>query len=131
MKTLKVVLWIAAIGCFTAVPFVFLPWTVAESIAARFGIESLPSTPISVYFFKVVLGVVGLIGVFFVILARNPLKYGPMLSLAAFGLVLFGVLALILGLSLKLPPIVYIGDALSGLVLGIAVLILSSRAKQA
>jgi len=131
MKSLKVALWIAAIGCFTAVPFIFLPWVVVESIGSWFGIESLPDMPIAVYFFKVVFVVFGLIGVFFIILARNPLKYGSMLNLGAFGLILFGLFALILGLSIGLPPIVYIGDGLSGLVLGIVILILSSKSKQA
>ena len=131
MKSLKVALWVTAIGCLTAVPFIFLPWAAVESIGSWFGIESLPDMPIAVYFFKVVFGVFGLIGVFFIILARNPLKYGPMLNLGAFGLILFGLLALILGLSIGLPLIVYIGDGLSGLVLGIVILVFSSRSKQA
>ena len=131
MKSLKVALWITAIGCLTAVPFIFLPWAAVESIGSWFGIESLPDMPIAVYFFKVVFGVFGLIGVFFIILARNPLKYGSMLNLGAFGLILFGLLALILGLAIGLPPIVYIGDGLSGLVLGTAILVFFSRSKQA
>ncbi len=130
MKTLKFVLWVPAIGCLSAVPFIFLPWSVIESIGSWFGIESLPSMPIAVYFFKVTFGVFGLIGVFFVILARNPLESRPMLSLGAFGLILFGLLALVAGLYLGLPPIVFLGDGLSGLVLGIAILFLSSKLKQ-
>lgn len=131
MTSLKVALWVTALGCLSAVPFIFLPWAALESIGSWFGIESLPDTPIAVYFFKVAFGVFGLIGVFFIILAKNPLKYGPMLNLGAFGLILFALLALILGFSLGLPPIMYIGDGLSGLVLGIVILIFSSRPKQA
>lgn len=130
MKTLKFILWVPAIGCLSAVPFIFLPWSVIESIGSWFGIESLPSMPIAVYFFKVTFGVFGLIGVFFVILARNPLESRPMLSLGAFGLILFGLLTLVAGLYLGLPPIVFLGDGLSGLVLGIAILFLSSKLKQ-
>ena len=131
MKSLKFVLWVTAFGCLTAVPFIFLPWSVVESIASWFGIESLPSSAIAVYFFKVVFCVFGLIGVFFVILARNPLEYGPMLNLGAFGLISFGLLALVIGLFTGLPPIVYLGDGLPGLVLGGAILIFSSKPKQA
>ena len=129
MKSLKIVLWVVAIGCLTAVPFIFLPWAAIECIGSWFGVESLPNTPIAVYFFKVVFGVFGLIGVFFIILARNPLKYGPMLNLGAVGLILFGLLALTIGLYIGLPPIVYLGDGLSGLVLGICILIFSSKSK--
>jgi hypothetical protein len=131
MTSLKVVLWIAAIGCLTAVPFIFSPWSTVESIACYFGINSLPNAPIAVYFFKVAFGVFGLIGVFFIVLALNPSKYGSMLYLAAFGLILFGILALVLGFSIGLQPIIYLGDGLSGLVLGIAILFFSSKSKQA
>lgn len=53
-----------------------------------------------------------------------------MLSLGVFGLILFGLLALVVGLSLGLPPILFLGDGLSGLVLGIAILIFSPKFKQ-
>lgn len=131
MKCLKIALWIAAIGCLTAVPFIFLPWAVVETIGSWFGVEPLPDTPVAIYFFKIAFGIFGLIGVFFIILARNPLTYGPMLHLAIFGTILFGFLALIVGFAIGLPPIVYIGDGLSGVVLGFAMLIFSSKSKQA
>lgn len=127
MTILKVALWLAAIGCLTAIPFVFLPWTTIGSIGSWFGIESIPESAIAVYFFRVAFGVFGLIGVFFVILARNPLEYGAMLDLGAFGLMLFGVLVLVMGYSLDLRPVVYLGDGLFGLILGIA--IFSSKTK--
>lgn len=130
MKGLKIALWVTAIGCLAAIPFIFLPWAAIESIGSWFGIESLPDMPIAVYFFKVVFGVFGLIGVFFIILARNPLHYGSMLNLAAYGLILFGLLALIFGTSLGLPIVVYTGDGLSGLILGIIILIFSLKTKQ-
>jgi len=128
MKGLKIALWVTAIGCLTSVPFIFLPWAVVESIGSWFGVESFLGEPIAIYFFKVVFGVFGLIGVFFIILARNPLKYGSMLNLGAFGLILFGLMAFIFGLSIGLPLIVYLGDGLSGLVLGLAILIFSFKA---
>jgi hypothetical protein len=130
MKSLKIALWITAIGCLTAVPFIFLRWTALQGIVSWFGIEPLPDMPIVIYFFKIAFGIFGLIGVFFIMLARDPFKYGGMLCLGVVGLILFGLLALILGFSLGLPVIVYIGDGLSGLVLGIVILIFASKAKQ-
>ncbi len=130
MKSLKVALWVAAIGCLAAVPLIFLPLAVIENMGSWVGIGSLPDMPFAVYFFKVVCGVFGLIGVFFIILARDPFKYGSMLNLGAFGLIIFGILALIVGLSIGLTPFVYIGDGLTGLVLGIIILILSLKSKQ-
>jgi uncharacterized membrane protein YuzA (DUF378 family) len=54
-----------------------------------------------------------------------------MLNLGAFGLILFGLLALILGFMIGIPPIVYLGDSLTGLVFGVAILIFSAKCKQA
>jgi hypothetical protein len=131
MNALKIALWIIGIGCLTAVLFLFLPWAVVESMVSWSGVELLPDTPILIYFYKVIFGVFGLIGVFFIILARNPFKYGSMLNLGAFGLILFGLLALILGFMIGIPPIVYLGDSLTGLVFGVAILIFSAKCKQA
>ena len=118
MKGLKITLWIAALGCLSAVPFVILPWGVVENLALWFGIDPLPNTPIVVYLFRVACGIFGLIGIYYIILAKNPLAYGPMLGLGTYGLILFGLLSLIVGSSIGLPTIVYIGDGLSGLILG-------------
>lgn len=130
MKSLKLALWITAIGCLVAVPFIVLPWSIVENIILLFGIEPLPNNPVVMYLFRIVCGIVGLIGIYFIILARNPLGYGPMLKLGAYGLIIFGSLSLILGVSLVMPPKVYIGDALSGLVLGIVIIILSFRVQR-
>jgi hypothetical protein len=130
MKSLKIALWVVAIGCLISVPFIVLPWSLIERIILWFGVDPMPNAPLAVYLFRVVCGVFGLIGIYFVILARNPLRYGPMLDLAAFGLILFGLLSLFVGVSLQMSPKVYIGDALSGLILGIAITLLSFKAKK-
>jgi FtsH-binding integral membrane protein len=131
MKCLKILLWLTAIGCLAAVPFLFLPWATVENIGAGFGLEAFPNSPIAIYYFKIAFGVFGLIGVFFIILARNPFAYEPMLQLGAYGLILFGLLALFLGNTLGIPSIVYLGDGLSGLILGTAILFFASKAKKA
>jgi len=131
MKGLKIALWIAAIGCLTAVPFVILPWAVVENLVLWFGVEPIPNVPIAMYLFRVVCGIFGLIGIYFIILARNPLGYGPMLDLGAYGLIIFGLLSLLVGSNTGLPAIVYIGDALSGLILGTIITLFSYKARQA
>ena len=96
-----------------------------------FGLKPIPDIPAVMYFVKIACGVFGLIGMYFIILARNPLDYGPMLNLGAYGLIAFGLLGLILGLSLKISLIVFFGDAIFGIVLGIVIAILSSKAQKA
>ena len=130
MKSLKIALWVAAIGCLTAVPFIVLPWHVLDKIVLWFGFEPIPNDRLIMYILRVSCGVYGLIGVYFIILARNPLVYGPMLDLGAYGLAIFGLLSLIIGLSLEISPRVFAGDALSGLILGIVIIVLSSKVKR-
>jgi hypothetical protein len=71
-----------------------------------------------------------MIGVFFVILARNPLKYGAMLLLAAYGLLLFGVLILMGSLRYKLPFITYIVDVIFCFITGALILFFRKEAIQ-
>jgi len=72
----------------------------------------------------------GIIGVFFAILARNPLKYGVMLPLAAYGLVGYGIFSLVAGMRYGLPVWAYSGDVIFGVVAGVLVLIFRKKAIQ-
>ena len=121
----------AAAGCLIAVPFIVLPWSVVEKVALWFGAGPLPDDPLVMYLLRASCGVYGLIGIFFIILAQNPLNYGPMLNVGAYGMIIFGLLSLIVGVGLDVSPKVYAGDFLSGLMLGIAVIVFSSKAKNA
>jgi hypothetical protein len=53
-----------------------------------------------------------------------------MLDFGGYGLTIFGLLSLITGLSLEVSPRVFAGDSLSGLILGIVIIVLSSKAKR-
>ncbi|MFH2046773.1 MAG: hypothetical protein ABIK92_16700 [Pseudomonadota bacterium] len=130
MRSLKTALWICASGCLAAIPFVVLPWEIIQDLFVWFGIEPIPDTPLLIYFFRGACGIIGLIGIYFIILARNPVKYGPMLNLGAYGLMVFGLLSLILGLSLEMSLKIYLGDAIFGIALGLIVAILSRRAQE-
>lgn len=125
INSLKITLWISAIGCLLAVPFTVLPWNIIESAFLWLDVKPIHDSPITIYLFRIICGVFGLIGIFFAILARNPLQYGYMLNLGAYGLIFFGLLSLILGLNLDVPLKLYIWDALFGLVIGLFVVILS------
>jgi uncharacterized membrane protein YjjP (DUF1212 family) len=72
----------------------------------------------------------GLIGIFFLILARNPLKYGAMLLLAAYGLLCFAVFCLAGGIRYGLPVWIYSGDVIFGAVAGSLLLIFRKKAMQ-
>jgi len=80
--------------------------------------------------FRLSLVLFGMIGIFFVILARDPLKYGAMLLLAAYGLVGYGIFSLVAGIRYGLPVWTYSGDVIFGIVAGLLLLTFRKRAMQ-
>ena len=123
MRALKICLWIAGVGCLLSVFGMFLPMSVFESIAKFFGIESLPDSPLLVYAVRLMSGTYAAVGVFFIILALDPMKYGVMVPFSGLGAVFVGVVCAIAGLLSEMPLWWFMGDSLSCLVLGVLILV--------
>ncbi len=123
MRALKICLWIAGVGCLLSVFGMFLPMPVFESIAKFFGIESLPDSPLLVYGVRLMSATYAAVGVFFIILALQPMKYGVMVPFSGLGAVFVGVVCAIAGLSTAMPLWWFLGDSLSCLVLGVLILV--------
>ncbi|MHC4240211.1 MAG: hypothetical protein ACYSUC_10740 [Planctomycetota bacterium] len=83
MRALKICLWVAGILCLLSVVGMFLPLLAFESIARFFGVESLPDSPLVMYAVRAMSATYAGVGVFFVILALNPVKYGVMVPFSA------------------------------------------------
>jgi len=123
MRALKICLWIAGVGCLLSVFGMFLPMSAIESIAKFFGIESLPDSPLLVYAVRLMSGTYAAVGVFFIILALDPMKYGVMVPFSGVGAVFVGVVCAIAGLLTAMPLWWFLGDSLSCLVLGVLILV--------
>ncbi len=130
MRALKICLWIAGVGCLLSVFGVFLPMPVFESIAKFFGIESLPDSLLFIYAFRLMSATYAAVGVFFIILALQPMKYGVMIPFSGVGAVFVGVVCGIAGLLTEMPLWWFLGDSLSCLVLGVLILVFWQQAKQ-
>ena len=131
MKGLKNTLWVCAIGFLLSFIFAVLPWRAFTAWANQFGVQIPAAEPWIVFWVRILFTTYGMIGVFFVILARNPLKYGAMLLLAAYGLLLLGILELIGSIRYALPLITYIVDVIFCFITGILILIFRREAIQA
>jgi hypothetical protein len=128
MRALKVILWIIGIGLLIeAVASVLGPWNTIRDLLTRIGITDIPDTAFVAYFFKIASGVFGMVGIFFIMLARNPVGYGGMLNLAAYGMIAFGLLAAIIGPWMGVPLTICLGDAIFGLLFGCVIAILAAR----
>jgi hypothetical protein len=130
MRTLKICLWIAGVVCLLSVSGMFLPFSTFESIAGAFGVESLPDSPLFLYMIRVMSASYVGVGVFFVILALHPLKYGVMVPFSGLAAVFVGIVCWVMGLVVRMPVLWFLGDSLSCLVLGILILIFWQKAKK-
>ena len=122
MKGLKIVLWVCGILCLSSFIFAAFPWNMISAWFQWFGYESPPVTHIIIYMFRICLVTFGMIGIFFIILARDPLKYNGMLLLAAYGALFMGFSCLIGGIRYSLPLCMYVFDVIFCAAAGILIL---------
>src|SRR4030042_515582 len=130
MRGLKISLWITGILCLPCVFGMFLPISTLESFTGVFGIESLSGPPAATYAIRVTSAMCVGIGVFFIILALNPMKYGVMVPFSGITSVLLGVVCGITGPAVGMPAKWFLGDTLSCLVLGVLILVFWQRVRR-
>ena len=123
-------MWITGVLCLPVVAGLFLPLSACESIAGFFGIETLPDSPLIMYGIRTMSATFAGIGVFFIILALSPMKYGVMVPFTGLATVCLGVVCFITGLVVGMPVLWLLGDSLSCLVLGVLILLFWRRAKR-
>ena len=118
MKALKVILWICGISFLISFVALVLPWGVIENLYRFFGEEPIVASATANYSFRVACFIVGLIGIYFIILALDPATYRRLIGFSAIALIACGVASVIIGLNAGIAPQFYIGDGLFGIVLG-------------
>ncbi len=130
MRSLKIFLWIAAIGCLLSGFGIFLPISMLESFAKVLGFQAFPDSPLFEYTIRVMSAMAVAMGAFFVILALHPMKYGAMVPFSGLAAVFLGVVCLITGMVVGMPPLWFMGDSLSCYVLGTLIVVFWRQAKQ-
>ena len=128
MKGLKIMLWICALSCLLGFICAALPWSVITTFYRWGGVQPPTAEATTVFLLRLFVVICGMIGVFFVILARNPLNYGAMLLLAAYGLICFGIFNLVGGIRYGLPVWIYSQKSIFSVVVGVLILIFRKKA---
>lgn len=129
MRALKICLWITGIVCLLSVVGLFLPLSAFESIAGFFGIETLPDSPLIMYAIRMVAATYIGTGVFFIILALNPAKYGVLVPFSGLAAIFIGVVCVITGLAVGMPAPWFLGDFLSCAVPGVLIFVFWRQTK--
>lgn len=131
MKGLKIVLWLCALCCLSGFVFAALPWRMLIACYQWCGFQVPTEIPLTVYMIRIFSATYGFIGIFFLILALNPLKYGAMLLLAGYGTLCMAVFCLVGGIWYSLPFFMYLFDFIFCGVFGVLILVFRKNALQA
>jgi len=131
MRALKICLWVRGILCLLSVFGLFLSVSAFESIARFFGVESLPESPLVEYAIRTASATYDVgVGIFFLILALNPAKYGLMVPFSGLCAIFIGVVCAVTGIAVQIPALWYLGDSVPCLVLGVLILAFWQKARQ-
>ncbi len=130
MRGLKICLWMGAIGCLASVVGLVLPLSVWEGIVDAFGIESLPDSPLFMYVARLLSAMSAATGVFLIILALDPLKYGVLVPFTAVSAICLGLVCGVAGSVTPMPVWWYLGDSVSCLAFGALTLVFWQQARQ-
>lgn len=106
---------------------VLLPWSAMDAILRNMGAAHPIDDPQLRYWFRMATASWSIIGMFYAAALFRPKKYGNLLPLLALGSLFEGVVLLIHGWSLNLPPLPFYGDVLFGLGIGVGLLLTLRR----
>jgi len=107
-----------------------LPVSAWESIAKNFGLETLPDSPHVMYAIRLLSAMAVAAGVYLIILALDPIKYGVMVPFTGVAAVFLGVVCWIAGPAAEMPVLWYLGDSVSCIVLGVLIIVFWHKIKK-
>ena len=129
-RLLKLILLVAACGWGVSILGVLLPWSVATAGLSGLGAGPIPGDPMLDYWLRMAGGGFTMVGVIFAAILVNPRKYAVLLPLMGWLSVAEGVVLLVSGLRLGLPPLPFWCDTGFCVGVGVGILMLHPRAKR-
>ena len=130
---LRVFLIYSAAGWLVCLAGIFISARFASEIMSHFGGvagDGIMHTPIYNYWFRMASSTFGMIGIFFLLLAWDPAKYANIIPFAGWFMIVEGIILLIHGGILKLPPTPWMGDVGFCIVGGLGILICFAKYKK-
>ena len=131
MRGLRAVLVVIGILCFlSSVPAVAAPWSSIVRWLGILGLDAPPAHPAVVYSMRIGSLAFALIGIFFLVLASDPLRYRPLLVLAVCGCWAVAICALAAGWISQMQPVWYVADVVSCALAGLLIVAFWPRGVQ-
>jgi hypothetical protein len=129
LRLLRLFLGFAALAWGVSMVGVFLSWSAAEEALRGLGAQPIAYDPMLDYWLRMAAGAFGLIGCWYLILMIWPQKFCAAIPWFGGLMLVEGVILLVHGLRLSLPPFPFYGDTSASFVGGGAILYLSRYAR--
>ncbi len=127
-SVLRLLVWAAVAGWGVSLLGVFLPWSWMEVVLQNLGKGSTPvDDPMLRYWLRMATASWSMIGFLFLCCALRPKKYAALLPLLGCGCIFIGIVLLLNGLALSLPPLPFFGDVAFCLGIGGGILFFQPR----
>jgi len=129
LRLLRLLLGFSALAWGVSFYGVFASWSDAEQALQGLGAKSMAYDPMLDYWLRMASGVFGFIGIWYFILLLRPQKFHA--AIPWFGVLMMaeGIILLVHGLRLHLPPFPFYGDVAACLLGGCGILLLSGAAR--
>ena len=126
-RLLRLFLFVTVFGWAVSIFGVFLPWSTAITGLQSLGASEIAHDPMVDYWMRMAAGAFTGIGIFVFFVAMWPAKFRNVIGLIGTLSVLEGVVLLVHGLRLGLPPFPFYGDTAFCLLIGAGIWILRNE----
>jgi hypothetical protein len=129
LRLLRLFLAFSAFAWGVSVAGVFATWPQINSVAQGMGAKPIAYDPMLDYWLRMAAGAFALIGGWYLVLMIWPKKFQASIPWFGWIMVLEGVILLVHGLRLSLPPFPFYGDVSACFLGGAGILLLSRYAR--
>ena len=129
LRLLRMFLGFAALAWGVSFYGVFASWSAAEQGLQGLGAKPVAYDPMLEYWLRMASGAFGLVGVWYFILMLWPQKFYSAIPWFGALMVAEGIILLVSGVRLHLPPFPFYGDTAASLIGGCGILLLASSAR--
>ena len=130
LRLLRLFLGISAFAWGISAVGVFVSWQEAEQLLEGLGAKPIAYDPMLDYWFRMTAGAFALLGGWYLILTIWPQKFRVVIPWFGVLMLVEGLILLVHGLRLSLPPLPFYADASTCLIAGTGILVCSRNLRE-
>jgi hypothetical protein len=131
LRLLRLFLLASAFAWGVSIFGVFLPWPTAVQALQGLGAKEIPADPMLDYWLRMASGAFCLVGLLFLLFALRPRRFAAVIPWMGWLMIVEGVILLVSGVRLRLPPAPFYFDTSACFVLGTGLVALRKAAFEA